>query len=191
MGPTTDFTRLLGQAKAGDGEAHAQVFALVYDQLRDAARRIGGGRGSSGRGGHTLQPTALVHEAWLKLAPNLANVGGRVHFFAVASMAMRQVLADHARGARREKRGGGRERVVLEESRVEAPTADADLCALDECLEELNGLNPRHARVVELRVFGGLTIDEAAEALGVSHGTVESDWSMARAWLWRRLAPGA
>ncbi len=186
MGPTTDFTRLLGQAKAGDAEARGQVFALVYDQLREAARRIG-----SGRVGHTLQPTALVHEAWLKVAPKLEGVNDRLHFFAVASLAMRQVLADHARGARREKRGGGRERVALEESRVAAPAADADLCALDECLEELNGLNPRHARVVELRVFGGLTIDEAAEALGVSHGTIESDWSMARAWLWRRLASGA
>jgi len=183
---TTDFTRLLEQAKGGDAAAHAQLFALVYDQLRDAARRV-----SPGQGVHTLQPTALVHEAWLKLAPNLEGVSGRLHFLALASMAMRQVLADYARGARREKRGGGRERVALEESRVEAPGADADLCALDECLEQLAELNPRHARVVELRAFGGMTIQEAATALGVSHGTIEADWAMARAWLLRRLAPSA
>lgn len=183
MASEGDLTGLLRRAKEGDRGAHDQVFAQVYDELRAAARRIGSGPGA------TLQPTALVHEAWLKLAPNLGRVNDRVHFFVVASMAMRQVLADHARGARREKRGSGRERVALAESQVEAPGADADLCALDESLGQLAELNPRHARVVELRVFGGLTIDEVATELGVSHSTIESDWAMARAWLWRRLAP--
>ena len=188
--PSTDFTRLLVQAKAGNADASGQVFALVYDELRRVAYQIG-----SDGVGHTLQPTAVVHEAWLKLAPRLDAVNDRVHFFAVASMAMRQVLGDHARAARREKRGGGRRVVTLDGNVALAGNVaqhgalDADLCALDESLEQLASLNPRHARVVELRVFGGLSIAETAEALGVSHGTIESDWSMARAWLWRRLAP--
>lgn len=182
--PPTDFTRLLEQAKAGNADAHGQVFALVYEELRRAAHQIG----SDGIG-RTLQPTAVVHEAWLKLAPHLDGVNNRVHFFAVASMAMRQVLTDHARAARREKRGGGRRAVTLDAELAQRGNLDADLCMLDESLEQLANLNPRHARVVELRVFGGLTIDETAEALGVSHGTIESDWSMARAWLWQRLAP--
>jgi len=103
MPPSTDFTHLLQQAKGGDSDAHAQVFALVYDELRQAAHRIG-----SGGVGHTLQPTAVVHEVWLKLAHKIDAVQDRVHFFAVAGRAMRQVLADHARAARREKRGAGR-----------------------------------------------------------------------------------
>lgn len=157
---------------------------MVYDELRALARQIGP-RGAA----HTLQPTAIVHEAWLKLAPNLDEVNNRLHFFAVASMAMRQILADHARGARREKRGGAWNAVTLHEDMAQRGPLDADVCALDECLESLASLNARHARVVELRVFGGLTIAETALALGVSHTTVESDWSMARAWLWRNLAP--
>ncbi|NOT31866.1 MAG: sigma-70 family RNA polymerase sigma factor [Planctomycetes bacterium] len=184
--PSTDFTHLLQRAKAGDGDAHGQVFALVYDELRVAAHRIG-----SGGVAHTLQPTAVVHEAWLKLAPRLDVVKDRVHFLAVASLAMRQVLANYARAARSEKRGSGRRAVTLDAGVVEGASESADLCALDECLEELTGLHPRHARVVELRVFGGLTIPETAEALGVSHGTIEADWVMARAWLLRRLAPSA
>lgn len=183
MDPAADFTRILQQARGGDSASEAHLFALAYDQLRASARRV-----SAGHGVHTLQPTALVHEAWLKLAPGLQGVGGRLHFFAVASMAMRQVLADYARATRRDKRGGGRERVTLEESRIEAPAADIDLCALDESLGQLAELNPRHARVVELRVFSGMTIEEVAETLGVSHCTVESDWNMARAWLGRKLA---
>ena len=183
MDSTTDFTQLLQRAKGGDSRSQEHLFVLAYDQLRAAARRV-----SAGRDRHTLQPTALVHEAWLKLAPNMDRVEGRLHFFSVASMAMRQVLADHVRGAQREKRGGMRERVALDESRMAAPDADVELCALDDCLERLARLNPRHARVVELRVFGGMTIREVAETLGVSHGTVESDWCMARAWLSRRLA---
>jgi len=189
MAQEGELTGLLRQARAGDRAAHARVFEQVYDELRAAARRIGSGPGA------TLQPTALVHEAWLKLAPRLDAVNDRVHFFAVASLAMRQVVANHARAARSEKRGPGLRAVSLDDSMAPEPGARlspaADLCALDECLEELNGLNPRHARVVELRVFGGLTIDEAASELGVSHGTIEADWAMARAWLLRRLAPSA
>ena len=184
MSHPTDFTRLLQRARDGDKDAQARAFELVYDELRQVARRVG-----SDKAGCTLQSTAVVHEAWFKLAPKLDAVKDRLHFFAVASLAMRQVLADHARTARREKRGGGRRAITLHGDFAERGSVDADFCALDESLDELARLNPRHARVVELRVFGGLTIAETAEALGVSHGTVESDWSMARAWLWKHLAP--
>ncbi|MSR60850.1 MAG: hypothetical protein EXS08_00190 [Planctomycetes bacterium] len=134
MAPDGDLTGLLRQAKGGDREAQAKVFEQVYDELRAAARRIGSGPGA------TLQPTALVHEAWLKLAPGLDAVNDRVHFFAVASLAMRQVVANHARAARREKRGGGLRAVSLDDSvHLEPGSHDrspaADLCALDECLE--------------------------------------------------------
>jgi RNA polymerase sigma factor (TIGR02999 family) len=190
MASEGDLTGLLRQAKGGDREAQAKVFEQVYDELRAAARRIGSGPGA------TLQPTALVHEAWLKLAPGLDAVNDRVHFFAVASLAMRQVVANHARAARREKRGGGLRAVSLDDSMHAEPGAQdrspaADLCALDECLEELASLQPRHARLVELRVFGGLTVEEAAEELGVSSRTLDSDWVIARAWLLRRLSSSA
>ena len=190
MAPEGDLTGLLRRAKEGDRGAHDQVFEQVYDELRAAARRIGSGPGA------TLQPTALVHEAWLKLAPGLDAVNDRVHFFAVASLAMRQVVANHARAARREKRGGGLRAVSLDDSvSLEPGSADrspaADLCALDECIEELGRLQPRHARLVELRVFGGLTVEEAAQELGVSSRTLDSDWVIARAWLLRRLSSSA
>ena len=109
MSHSTDFTRLLQQAKDGDEDARARAFELVYDELRQVARRVG-----SDRAGHTLQPTAVVHEAWFKLAPRLDGVKDRLHFFAVASLAMRQVLADHARKAKREKRGGGQRAITLD-----------------------------------------------------------------------------
>lgn len=185
MQPSSEITRLLGQARAGNEGAADQIFELIYEDLRAVARRVDGRAPA-----HTLQPTALVHEAWLKLAPNLDAVADRAHFMAVASRAMRQVLADHARARRREKRGGGAALVSLNGFDEPRDAALTDLSAFDESLELLEGLNARHARVVELRVFGGLTIDEAATELGLSHGTIESDWSMARAWLWRRLAPG-
>ena len=184
MGASPDFTDLLRGAKAGDSDCYARLFGLVYEELRAAAHRIGAGRAQ------TLQPTALVHEAWIRLASNLDPVQDRLHFIAVASTAMRQVLANYARAARSEKRGGASRSVTLDTDLVPSTEPWSDVCELDECLEELKGLHPRHARVVELRVFGGLTILETAEAIGLSHGTVESDWVMARAWLMRRLAPG-
>ena len=184
MKPTTEFTQLLAQARSGDSAAHAAVFSAVYDELRQLAGRI-----DPRRAGHTLQPTAIVHEAWIKLSPKLDRVSGRLHFLAVASMAMRQVLADYARTRGRDKRGGDWSAVTLDESSAVDHGTSADLVAIHECLEQLATLNARHARVVELRVLGGLTIDETADVLGVSHSTVESDWSMARAWLLRRLSP--
>lgn len=179
----TQITGLLERARSGDERARGEVFAAVYDELRRAAQAV-----APRSAGKTLQPTALVHEAWLKLSPGLDALQGRTHFLAVASKAMRQILADHARAAKREKRGGGWSAVALHEGIAQTSQLESDLVALDECLEQLAGMNARHARVVEMRVFGGLTIDETADELGVSHSTVESDWCMARAWLWRRLA---
>lgn len=176
----TEFTALLQRARAGDAAAGHEVFEAVYDELRRAARAIHAGAGA------TLQPTALVHEAWFKLAPHLANLSGRVHFLAVAGKAMRQVLADHARSQRRDKRGGAWACVELDEGLVAARAPDPDLLELHERIEQLERLNERHARVVEMRVFAGMRASEVAEVLGVSKDTVEADWNMARAWLARR-----
>lgn len=185
--PPSSFTDLLHLAQGGDAAASGSVFAMAYEELRRLAHRVG-----SDAVGRTLQPTALVHEAWLKMANGLEAVNDRTHFFAIASTAMRQVLVDHAKAMRRVKRGGDRKAIAIDADLSDRIAGSApnplDVCALDECLEQLAELNPRHARVVELRVFGGLTIAEAARVLGVSHGTIETDWSMARAWLGSRIA---
>lgn len=181
---TDDISRLLRQAESGDPEPAGQLLALVYDELRSLAAGIFAGQ----RADHTLQPTALVHEAWLKLAGNISSVADRRHFFVLASKAMRQVLTDHARGKARIKRGGRRPPgVTLDAAELTSPVAGIDPVDLEDSLCKLEQLNARHARVVELRLFGSLTIDETAEVLGLSHGTVESDWAMAKAWLRREL----
>lgn len=154
--------------------------SLVYDELR----RMAGGLMARGDG-RTLQPTALVHEAWMKLAGGLDAIENRRHFFATAALAMRSVLADHAKAQRRQKRGGGAARVTLFD--VSDGASEMDLIALHECLERLASLNADHARIVELRVFGGLTIEECAAEMGVSARTVSNGWRVARAWLWREL----
>lgn len=177
-------TRLLQCARAGEADAGAALLALTYAELGQLARA----QFSAQRADHTLQPTALVHEAWLKLAAHLEGVEDRRHFFAVASRAMRQVLADHARTRDRLKRQGGQRRVTLDQGIGEADTAAVDLVDLDDSLRRLAGLNERHARVVELRIFGGLTIAETAAELGVSHDTVEKAWFMAKAWLHSELS---
>lgn len=176
-------TRLLHSVRAGDADAVAALLALTYEELGQLARV----HFASQRQGHTLQPTALIHEAWLKLAGHIDRVGDRQHFFAIASRAMRQVLADHARGKNRMKRQGPHERVTLDQAVGKADTRDVDLVDLDDSLRRLAALNERHARVVELRIFGGLTIAETAEELAVSHDTVEKAWFMARAWLQTEL----
>jgi RNA polymerase sigma-70 factor (ECF subfamily) len=159
---------------------------LVYAELRALAAAYARGQ----RPGHTLQPTALVHEAFVKLVE--APAGGwndRAHFFAVAATAMRQVLADHARSRQARKRGGDWQRITLDGGELGQERDELDLVALDEALEELGRSDPRKLRVVELRFFGGLTAEEVARVLGVSLSTVESDWRTARAWLQIRLAP--
>lgn len=176
-------TRLLSQLRSGEQDAASRLLPHVYDELQRIARA----QFSAERGDHTLQPTALVHEAWLKLAGHLNRVEDRRHFYAIASQAMRQVLADHARHRGRQKRGDGRARVTLDVRWSEASSPSIDLLELDDLLRRLEVLNPRHARVVELRILGGLTIAEAAESINVSPTTVEADWVTARAWLRTKL----
>jgi RNA polymerase sigma factor (TIGR02999 family) len=187
-----EMTILLTSASAGDRDASARLIELVYGQLRALAGSYAGGRNAN----HTLQPTALVHEAFVKLVqtPN-ANYNDRGHFFAVAATAMRQILSDHARAKRALKRGGGSEhadvhveqwdRITLAQS-SDAPPLDP--IALDDVLQELQRLDERRYRVVELRFFGGMEVDDVANLLGVSRSTVEADWRAARAWLSVRLA---
>ena len=178
--------------RSGDPTALDDLLPRVYDELRalaDAYMR-------RERAGHTLQPTALVHEAFLRLLRlPPGSVQNRIHFFALAAQAMRRILADHARRHRAAKRGGGAVRVPLELVEGGAPAAPAgdDVAAddLDAALEDLAKLDERQARVVELRFFGGLSIEETAEVLAVSIATVKRDWLVARAWLHRELRGGA
>lgn len=178
-------SRLLCGVAAGESPAVDALMPLIYDELRALAGRVMKDEAQ----GHTLQPTALVHEAYAKLVRNVPEgIDGRRHFFAVAARAMRQVLTDHARLRHAAKRGGGAQKVTLDENAT--PMTDAttpDLGDLHTALEELERLNARHARVVELRYLAGLSVEEAALALGVSTRTVELDWRTARAWLRARL----
>ncbi|MFO0837258.1 MAG: ECF-type sigma factor [Phycisphaerae bacterium] len=159
----------------------------VYQELRAlAAARLQGETP-----GHTLQPTALVHEVYLKLArQDRAEYRGRTHFFAVAAEAIRRVLVDHARIRQAAKRGAGLERLTISASLDAAQSSRFDLLAIDDALQRLAALSPRQARVVELRFFGGLDVAETAEALDISENTVKGDWRLARAWLRRELSPG-
>jgi RNA polymerase sigma-70 factor (ECF subfamily) len=160
----------------------SSLFPLVYDQLREIARVYL----SRERRGHTLQPTALVHEAYLKLADqNRVQWQGKSHFLAVAATAMRRILVNHAKAHRALKRGGDLARLALDEALTEAQERSGDLIALDEALGELEHIDTEQVRIVELRFFGGLTALEAAEVLGISERTVFRQWLMARAWLKR------
>jgi RNA polymerase sigma factor (TIGR02999 family) len=187
--PPTDHavTDLLQAWGNGDVAARDRLFPIVYAELR----RRAAGYLNRERAGHTLQPTALVHETYLRMAgPTRTAWTGRAHFLAVASQAMRRVLVDHARGKRAGKRGGPRVQVTLEEELAVSQPRDVDLILLDESLDALALLAPDQARLVELRYFGGLTTEEAADVLGVSHATVERRWTLARAWLFRRVTQG-
>lgn len=177
-------TLLIESANRGDAGASARLMEIVYAELRGLA----GAYARDQRAGHTLQPTALVHEAFVKLVESDGKgFVDRAHFFAVAATAMRQVLMDHARAKRALKRGGERERVTLDEGLLAGEQRDLDLLALDDALSELERHDARKHRVVELRFFGGLTAEETARVLGVGLTTVESDWRAARAWLHVRL----
>lgn len=160
-----------------------------FEQLYDELRRIAGSLFSEQGGGHTLQPTAVINEAWLKLRDHTDQVTDRVHFLALAARAMRQVLADHARAKGRLKRGGSGVRVGDSAHRAAGPEAAYDMIDLHEALTELGELNERHARVAELRVLGCLTVAEIAGLLDVSEPTVKRDWAVARLWLAERLDP--
>jgi len=173
-----DATQVLAAIQAGEADAPARLMEIVYDQLRAMAA----GYFRNQPPAATLEPTALVHEVFLRVVDQTsAKWNDRAHFFAVCAVAMRGILADHARKRRAAKRGGGWDRVPL--SDVATPGSDVDLLALDDALTELARLNERQARVVEYRYFGGMTIPEVAEALGVAKSTVDEDWRMARAWL--------
>ncbi len=183
-----EVTRVLSDLREGRAGAADRLMELLYDQLRAMASGFFRGQ----RPGHTLQPTALVHEAFARL---LGQEGlqfkDRAHFLAVCAVAMRRILADHARRKRAAKRGGGnRERVTLDNVETPAGQDRIDVLALDLALTKLAALSERQARIIEYRFFAGMTIPEAAEALGLSTTTVEDDWRMARAWLAARLAEG-
>ncbi|MHC4696039.1 MAG: sigma-70 family RNA polymerase sigma factor [Planctomycetota bacterium] len=183
--PRDDATRILADIERGDGSAAAKLLPLVYDQLRAVADSYFRRQPS----GHTLQPTALVHEAYLRLVGSADEQwSSRAHFFAVASKAMRQILINHAERRGAAKRGGNRQKVTLDEASTPAPERDVDLLVLDEALTKLSALSERMGQVVELRFFGGLTVDEVAHVLKVSKRTVEGDWQTARAWLSRELS---
>lgn len=165
-----------------------ELVPLVYDDLRKIAAKYL----SAERGNHTLQPTALVHEAFLKLIDQSRVAWkGRTHFLAVGAAAMRRILIDHARTHKRDKRGGGWQRVVLDDANAITGSTDVDVEALHIALDELQALDPFQARIVELRYFGGLTVEEIADFLGVSKRKVEGDWTHARTWLKARLSPDA
>jgi RNA polymerase sigma factor (TIGR02999 family) len=173
-------TELLSQAAGGDPAAFAAALPLVYEDLRQQANRYL----RQERDGHTLQATALVHEAWLKLAgQDRSQWQNRSHFLAVAAVAMRRILVSHARDRKRIKRGGGRQRLDLDDAMTVGAEPAVDLLALDDALDRLSQLEPRLVRTVELRYFAGLAVEETAEALGVGTATVKRDWALAKAWL--------
>lgn len=179
-----DVTLLLDRVNQGERHAYEQLLSLVYDELRRMAK----GRMRMESAGHTLQPTALVNEACLRLIDSGTEWQNRRHFFGAAAEAMRRVLVDHARKRDAAERGGGLHRVTLTNLDIEAPDANVDLLALEEALQALEKESARLARLVELRFFVGLSIEEAADALELSPATVKRDWSFARAWLMERLA---
>jgi RNA polymerase sigma-70 factor (ECF subfamily) len=185
--PDTDVTILLAQLVDGDQQAAARLVPLVYRELRQMAARYM----RRERVDHTLQTTALVHEAYLKLVDQTsAGWQNRAHFFAVASQVMRHILVDHARGHMRDKRGGGQPVLQLDEGLVFSPEQSEELLEVDAALHRLSELDPRQGKIVELRFFGGLTVEETAAVLGVSPKTVKRDWSVAKAWLHGELKPG-
>jgi RNA polymerase sigma factor (TIGR02999 family) len=175
-----DVTLLLGQLAAGKEEVASKLIPLVYNELR----KLAGGYMRRERMDHTLQPTALVHEAYLRLVEQRSvNWQSRAHFFGIAAQLMRRILVDHARGHLRDKRGGGVIPVPLDEALVFAPEQSSEIVKLDQSLERLAKLDPRQSKIVELRFFGGLTVEQTAEVLGISPKTVKRDWSVAKAWL--------
>jgi RNA polymerase sigma factor (TIGR02999 family) len=182
---TPDVTRLLVSWSEGDKQALDQLAPMVYDELRRLADRYL----RRERPGHTLQSTALVHEAYLRLIDQ-RNVHwqNRAHFFGVAAQMIRRILVDHARATHAAKRGAGVPRLSLDSGIDAGVERDLDLVALDDALEALSHLDPQQSRIIELRFFGGLSVEETAEVLEVSPATVKREWSSARAWLFRELS---
>jgi RNA polymerase sigma factor (TIGR02999 family) len=182
MADSGEITRLL---QHGDDQSLEKLLPLVYGELKSLANSLF----RSERANHTLQPTALVHEAYLKLVSG-ANISwqNRAHFFGIAANAMRQILVNHAKARQCQKRGGGQTLMALDDSVSFPYSQDLDVIALNESLETLAQLDPRQAKIVELRFFGGLTIDETAAVLNISSATVSREWEMARTWLYCQLS---
>jgi len=177
-------TQLLEKFEPEDHPAAEQLFADVYVELRSLAARYL----RRERKDHTLQPTALVHEAYLKLVGETrVNWQGRAHFLAIAAQAMREILVDHARRHHAAKRGGNRHRIALDDNLVIESSREVDLLALEDALNKLAKLDPCQAKMIELRFFGGMTIAEVAKVMGMSKRSVEREWTMVRAWLRREL----
>lgn len=180
-----DVTQLLRAAASGERADLDALMAAIYADLR----RLAVSHMRAERDDHTLQPTALVHEAYIKLIDQRSTEWkDRVHFFAVASRIIRRILVDHAREHLALKRGGGRERVSIDQDALAAPIDGVDVVALDEALAELAAIDERQASIVEMRFFGGLTIEEIAELLSIGKRSVDREWQAARAWLFCRLA---
>lgn len=184
MPTPSEVTRTFLRWREGDASALDALLPLVYDEMR----RLAASYLRAERDGHTLQPTALAHEAYLRLIDQRSVTWqNRAHFMGIAAQAMRRILADHARRHRALKRGGDAARVSLTDAEIPADPREVEIQELDTALEDLAKLEPRQARVVELRFFGGLSIEETAEVLAVSPATVKRDWTVACAWLHREL----
>ena len=187
MAATQPITRLLLDWSQGDALALDQLTPLVYDELR----KLAGSYLRGERPGHTLQPTALAHEAYMRMVDqNQRNWQNRSHFFGVAAHLMRLILVDHARKARAGKRGGGAAKVELKDVMAASPERPDDVAALDDALTALAAIDPRKAKIIEMRYFGGMTVEETAHALGISPATVNRDTSMAQLWLCREMKSG-
>jgi RNA polymerase sigma-70 factor, ECF subfamily len=182
----SEATRLLAEIGGGNREAIDRLLPLVYAELR----RIAASYLRDERVGHTLQPTALVNEAYLRLVDQRVAWQGRAHFLGVAAQLMRRILVDYARGRRADKRGQGFAFVALDDALLAPYERDVDLVALDDALQTLSELDPRQSRIVELRFFGGLSVEEVAEVLDISTPTVTRDWAVARLWLRREISKG-
>lgn len=180
-----NITELLASYGRGNKESLDQLMPVVYDELRrQAARYL-----RREQAGHTLQTTALIHEAYVRLVDQRnMQWQNRAHFFGIAAQMMRRILVDHARSKKRVKRGGSEIRVSLDDVNVAAKGQDLDVVALDEALDRLAQIDEQQSRVVELRFFSGLSVEETAEVMGISKSTVKRDWSMAKAWLHRELS---
>jgi RNA polymerase sigma factor (TIGR02999 family) len=183
--PSAEVTQLLQAWSAGQQEALEQLLPLIYDELR----RLAAAYLRRERADHTLQPTALVHEAFLRLIEQReVNWQNRTHFFGIAAQAMRRILVDHARAQQAAKRGEGATKLALDEALGVAQEREVDLIALDDALNDLAALDPRKSRLVELRFFGGLSMEETAAALGVSLATAGREWQLAKAWLHQQIS---
>lgn len=180
-----NITELLASYGRGDKESLDQLMPIVYEELRrQAARYL-----RREQAGHTLQTTALIHEAYVRLVDQRnMQWQNRAHFFGIAAQMMRRILVDHARSKKRAKRGGSEVRVSLDEATVAVKGQDLDVVALDEALQRLAEIDEQQSKVVELRFFSGLSVEETAEVMGISKSTVKRDWSMAKAWLHRELS---